>query len=410
MEIKLSEIISPNFIESWRADYTHTYCIEKGGRDSGKSSKHALRMVYNRMSTMTSGACIRRFGNTLHGSVYQDIIWATKKFGVQHLWDFKKSPLAAIYKPTGTKILFKGTEGPEDRIKGLKDEFPIKDCLFDEVADYRQEDDLDVVIDTILRSEMGERYLFLLGYNPPKRKTHWLNKRYNTHSDIPDTFIHHSTVYDNPYAAKQMIERADELKISNNVKWRWRYMGEAIGYGVVPFSNLEFRRITDEEISTFDNIWCGADWGYANNPFAYVRCHYDKVNRILYFIDELVGVKLHNDYIIEWLLEKGYNERTTADSASPKDVQYFKDRGINMVGARKGPGSIESGERWLDSLKAIVIDDRRTPRTSKQFEDIDYAVDAQGNMLARLEDKENDVIDATRYACELLILDRKTIY
>jgi PBSX family phage terminase large subunit len=410
MDIRLSEILLPNFIDSWRADNKFTYCIEKGGRDSGKSSKHALRMVYNRMITDTSGACIRRFATTLHGSVYQDISWAIRRLGVEHLWYLKKSPLEAIYKPKGTKILFRGVEGPDDRIKGMKDKFPIKDCLFDEVADYRCEDDLDVVIDTILRSEIGDRYLFLLGYNPPKRKGSWLNKKYETHIPIPDTFIHHSTVYDNKYAAKQMIDRANALRIENELKWRWRYMGEPIGGGLVPFENLEFRTITDAEYSTFDNIIAGVDWGYANNLFVYLRMHYDHNNKILYFLDEYKGLKLSNDNIIDWILRMGFMERITADSASPKDIAYFKDRGIDIRGAKKGPGSIESGERWLDSLKSIVIDFKRTPLACTQFENIDYDVDSHGEMIARLEDKENDAIDAARYGCEHLMLDRKTIY
>ncbi len=62
---------------------------------------------------------------------------------------------------------------------------------------------------------------------------------------------------------------------------------------------------------------------------------------------------------------------------------------IRIKGAKKGPGSVEYGEKWLDDLEEIVIDPIRTPKTAKEFEDIDYQVDADGNPKAKLEDTNN---------------------
>ena len=71
-----------------------------------------------------------------------------------------------------------------------------------------------------------------------------------------------------------------------------------------------------------------------------------------------------------------------------------------MICAKKGPGSVEFGEKWLDDLEAIVIDPRRTPNAAKEFENIDYQTDKDGNLKPRLEDKDNHIIDAVRYALE----------
>ena len=65
---------------------------------------------------------------------------------------------------------------------------------------------------------------------------------------------------------------------------------------------------------------------------------------------------------------------------------------------KKGPDSVEYGEKWLDDLDAIYIDPDRTPNAAKEFENIDYQTDKDGNPKARLEDKDNHLIDATRYA------------
>ena len=72
--------------------------------------------------------------------------------------------------------------------------------------------------------------------------------------------------------------------------------------------------------------------------------------------------------------------------------------GLRIEGARKGQGSVEYGEKWLDDLEAIVIDPKRCPFTTREFENIDYAVDKDGNPKNRLEDKDNHAIDAIRYA------------
>jgi phage terminase large subunit len=170
---------------------------------------------------------------------------------------------------------------------------------------------------------------------------------------------------------------------------------------VVPFSNLTFRTITDAELASFDNIRQGIDWGYAVDPFAFVRLHYDRTRRRLYFLDEYYGVKISNREAIAHLKKKLYHSvRTIADSAEPKSISELEDQGIRITGAVKGEGSVEYGEKWLDDLAELVIDPSRTPNAAREFENIDYQVGPDGEQRARLEDHDNHLIDATRYACE----------
>ena len=90
----------------------------------------------------------------------------------------------------------------------------------------------------------------------------------------------------------------------------------------------------------------------------------------------------------------------TCDSAEPRSIAELKEYGIQALKAKKGPGSIEFGENWLDDLEAIVIDNKRTPNIAKEYENIDYQTDKDGNIRPKLEDKDNHSIDATRYALE----------
>ncbi|WP_036169417.1 terminase large subunit, partial [Lysinibacillus sphaericus] len=91
-----------------------------------------------------------------------------------------------------------------------------------------------------------------------------------------------------------------------------------------------------------------------------------------------------------------------ADSAEPKSIAELRDelQIPRIYGVKKGPDSVEYGEEWLDDLDFICIDPERTPNIAREFENIDYQTDKDGNPIPRLEDKDNHTIDATRYAFE----------
>lgn len=114
-------------------------------------------------------------------------------------------------------------------------------------------------------------------------------------------------------------------------------------------------------------------------------------------------MKISNRKLAEKLKAKGYqSDRIAADSAEPKSIAELRDeQGIPRIyGVKKGPDSVEYGEEWLDDLDFICIDPLRTPNIAREFENIDYQTDKDGNPIARLEDKDNHTIDATRYAFE----------
>ena len=50
------------------------------------------------------------------------------------------------------------------------------------------------------------------------------------------------------------IIEAENVKKTKPYKYRWEYLGESIGSGVVPFDNLTIREISDYEVSQFDNF------------------------------------------------------------------------------------------------------------------------------------------------------------
>ncbi|KHS56168.1 hypothetical protein QX51_15510 [Terrisporobacter othiniensis] len=405
MHKKISEIINKNFYSFWKATNSdkYLYHVLKGGRASAKSTHIAIWLVLALMKNPVTCLCIRKVAGTLAESVFEQLKEAIDILGVNHLWKIRKSPLKLTYIPRGNSFIFRGADDPA-KIKSIKmSKYPITYLWIEELAEFKTEDEVSTIVNSVLRAELEEglNYKVFYSYNPPKRKQSWVNKKYNTQFISDNTYVHHSTYLENPHISKAFMEEAEEVKNKNEFKYRWEYLGEPIGSGVVPFSNLVFRTITDEEIASFDNIRQGNDFGYATDPMAFVRMHYDSKKRILYFIDEIYGVKMSIRELASKIKSKKYNDYpVTCDSAEPRSIAELKEYGIQALKAKKGPGSIEFGENWLDDLEAIVIDNKRTPNVAKEYENIDYQTDKDGNVRPKLEDKDNHTIDATRYGLE----------
>ena len=401
-QLKISDLLTPKFYplySAWKSNkYTRLVC--KGGRGSAKSTNIALILVVDLMQYPVNTICFRKVGETLRKSVYEQIKWTIKFLGVEEYFEYKLSPLEIIYKERGNKFIFMGVDDPQ-KSKSIKEaQFPVARYWFEELAEFKNEDEVETVLNSIFRGklEKGLIYKGFFSYNPPKMKHNWVNKKYNYSFIENNVYVHHSTYLENPHISEEFIKEAEAVKAKDETKYRLVYMGEPIGNGLVPFPNLEIREIEASEIAGLEKFRNGVDWGYGVDPLAFVRWGYDKKKSIIYALDEYYGVGLKNRNLANYILSKGYDELVMCDSAEPKSIDELKEYDISAWGAKKGAGSVEYGEKWLSDLKAIVIDPKRTPNISREFEMIDYDTDREGNPLPRLCDSNNHTIDATRYA------------
>lgn len=378
MAKKLSEFLPPKFHSVWRAtlnqDILNIVC--KGGRGSGKSSDIAHIVTQLLMRYAVNAVGIRYVDNTLEQSLYEQMKWAIEQQGVSHLFKFNKSPLRITYKPRGNYMIFRGAQNPE-RIKSLKDsKFPFAIGWIEELAEFKNEDEVTTITNSLLRGELddGLFYKFFYSYNPPKRKQSWVNKKYETSFQPKNTFIHHSTYKDNPFISKEFLSEVEAARARNPRRAEWEYDGKAIGSGIVPFDNLriEAGSITDEMVANFDNIRQGLDYGYATDPLAFVRWHYDKKRNCIYAIDELYEVKCSNRRAAQWIKSNKYHYQDIIAEVEPKSNAEMRNEHdiLKIRQVTKGPDSVEYGEKWLDDLDAIYIDPIRTPNIAKEFESI----------------------------------------
>ena len=101
------------------------------------------------------------------------------------------------------------------------------------------------------------------------------------------------------------------------------------------------------------------------------------------------------------------NQGVIADSEDPRTINEFYELGLNVYGAKKGPGSVQHGIKWLQDLEEIVIDPFRCPNAKREFTGYELEKDKNGNFKGSYPDKDNHTIDAVRYSLENEMIQRK---
>ena len=410
--------IAKSFIDVYRSIINREY-IEywlEGGRGSTKSSfagEIIIELLENNPNMCA--IVIRRYTNTLKDSVGAQLEWAVSELNDTYPWlveeyTFKKSPLEAIKEETGQRIYFRGTDDP-GKIKSIK---PPKGMYigiiwYEEFDQIQGMNAVRKINQSIVRG--GEDFIQLYTYNTPASRQHFVNKE----KRIPKKtrLVHLSDYRSVPkeWLGQAFIDEAEFIKETAPTIYENEYLGLETGDGGNVFENLELREITDEEISQFDRLYKGIDWGWYPGPFAYNNMHFDSARRTLYIFDELRCNKTSNEDTWKMLQEKGVtnNDLITADSAENKSIGDYRTYGAFIRGAEKGPGSVEYSMKWLASLNKIVIDPVRCPGTATEFSEYELEKDKDGNVITGYPDKNNHNIDAVRYRIRVNMEEERTI-
>ena len=404
-EIRLSEKIGSAFYDVARDVFRHghTHYDFSGGRGSLKSSTVSILvplLLMQKENRNCHALVLRKVANTIRDSVYAQYMWAIGELGAAAYWDAKVSPMELIYKPTGQKIMFRGADDPM-KIKSIKVPFGyIAITHFEEKDQFAGRAEIRNILQSTMRG--GSKYWNFESYNPPISRDNWANK--DSLEERSDRLCHKSTYLEAPqeWLGEQFLAEAEHLKETNERAYQHEYLGIPTGNGGSVFENLELREITDDEISTFDRIYNGVDWGFFPDPWAFNRCYYDAARRKLYIFYEKTANKKRNEETAQMLLDDGFTREDliTADSAEPKSVADYQKYGLRCVRARKGPGSVERSMQWLQRLESIVIDSKRCPDTAAEFIGYEYERNREGEIISGYPDANNHHIDAVRYSTE----------
>lgn len=392
-----------------------------GGRGSGKSSFVALEVVNQIMkdpSHQCNAIVIRKFANTLRGSVFNQIQWAIDTLGVSEHWKSTVVPLQFIYE-TGQVIRFSGLDDPT-KLKSLK---PTKGYFkilwIEEFSEITGEAELRNLQQSVLRG--GSHFLVFRSFNPPISSANWANQFVEREDNRSLTVRTDYRMIPSEWLGDLFLDEAERLKAINEKAYQHEFLGLPVGNGSEVFPNLEIRTITDEEIQQQGYIYQGLDFGFSSDPFAFVRLAYDRKTDTIYFLDEIYKRGCGNKEIADQIIEKGYHltgkvtgsylssemyeerQLIICDCAEPKSIVDLHDNGLRAIGCHKESGCVQYRIKWLQHRK-IVIDPNRTPESAREFQNYCYVVDRKtGEITSELSDKDNHTIDATAYALDRLI-------
>ena len=405
LKINIANKVGKGYKEFW--NFKGRYRVVKGSRGSKKSTTISMWIIYNMMKyPLSNTLVVRRVFNTHKDSTYTQLKWASNNLGVSHLWKFSKSPLEATYIPTGQKILFRGLDDPMSITSITVEHGHLCWCWFEEAFQVMNEDDFNK-IDMSIRGEMPPGYFkqITLSFNPWSEK-HWLKKRF---FDVKDNDILASTTtYKcNEYLGEDDMQVFEKMKLNNPRRYNIEGLGNwGIAEGLV-YENFEELEFDIEDIKRRNNIKSafGLDFGYTNDPTAFICTLVDLDNKEIYIFDEHYQKAMTNKMISDMIKYKGYSkEMIIADSSEPKSIDDIQRNGIyRILPAKKGKDSILNGIQFIQDFKIYVH-----PKCENTIVELSNYVwsNKEGVNINKPIDEYNHLMDALRYALEPIKLGR----
>ena len=401
-KISIKKLIGNGYNRFWNSK--NFYRTVKGSRGSKKSKTTALNIIHRMMKhPWANTLVVRRYSNTLSQSAYTDLKWAIAQLKVSHLWKTNETLPELTYLPTGQKIIFRGLDNPL-KITSLTVEHGIL-CWawFEEAFEIENEDKFRTVVESIRGSYPADDFFkqITITFNPWSER-HWLKRVFfDEKTQEEDTLALPTTFRVNEWLDEQDRKRYESLYRTNPRRARIVCDGEwGIAEGLV-YENFEVRDFSASEmIEKFQYTFHGLDFGYTQDPTAFISGVVDMNNEVIYIYDEHYEKGMSNKKIAEMLKKKGY-ERTTiiADSAEPKSIDEIKTLGIRRIkAAEKGKDSIMAGIQFIQNFH-IVIHPKCT-NFIMEINNYTFDKDREGNVLNKPIDEFNHLQDAFRYGME----------
>lgn len=389
------------------------YRVVKGSRGSKKSTTTAQDIILKMtMYPLANTLVIRKTFNSHKDSTWTQLKWAAKNLGLEDDWSFSKSPLEATRKSTGQKILFRGLDDPMSITSITVEHGYLCWAWFEEAFQVMNEDDFNKV-DMSIRGQLPDGYYkqITITFNPWSEK-HWLKKRFFDTND-PNILALTTTYECNEWLGPDDRALFEQMKINNPRRYNIEGLGNwGIAEGLV-YENFIEQEFDYMEISKRAGTKAvfGLDFGYTNDPTAFIAAIVDQENKELYIFDEHYQKAMTNEDIANMIKYKGYSkEQIIADSAEPKSIDDIRSKGIYRIkAAAKGKDSILNGIQNIQDYKIIIH-----PKCENFLIEINNYVwsNKNGVVINKPIDDFNHLQDALRYAMEgikksgLVIMDK----
>lgn len=379
-------------------DYSKFIEVWYGGASSGKSHGVVQKVVLKSLLNWRyprKVLWLRKVDRTLKDSIFADVLDCLSRWQLLALCKVNNSD-RTITLPNKAVFLFKGMDDPE-KIKSIKG---LSDVVMEEASEFTLDDFTQLTL-RLREPKHKKRQLFVM-FNPVS-KVNWTYKQwFDPQAEIDTTrvAVHHSTYKDNRFLDEENIRTIENLKKTNPAYYKIYTLGEFATLDKLVFPVFQKQRLHATDLVDIPSYF-GLDFGFVNDPSAFIHVKVDQKNKRLYVLEEYTKKGLLNNEIARVIKQMGYSKEViTADAAEQKSIAELKRDGIARVRpAKKGPDSVIQGISFLQQYQ-LVIDDRCV-KLIEELENYTYQKDRKTNeYINKPVDSYNHCIDAIRYAVE----------
>lgn len=294
-------------------------------------------------------------------------ILQTQKYFIDDKWN--KTDCIYTF-PTGSKIEFFSADQP-GKVRG-----PRRDIIFINECN-------NINYETFSQLEVRTKKTIWLDFNPVSE--FWV---YTDLKDKVDCDFVTLTYKDNEALATSIIQ-AIESRQQNKMWWSVYGLGQlGIAEGKI-YTDWQIIDVLPHE-ARLERY--GLDFGYSSDPTAITAIYRYNDG---YILDEIIYQKgLSNKSIADILINLP-PALVIADSAEPKSIDEIKQYGINILPAKKGPGSIMQGIQYVQGLRISIT--ARSTNGIKEYRNYLWMTDRDGRIINEPQDFLNHFLDSIRY-------------
>lgn len=358
-----------------------------GSAGSAKSYFITQKLILRALGEPIRILVCRRYGTTIRQtcfSLFKDILkkWKLTEYVKINESDFR------IRFPNDSEIIFTGLD-EETKLLSLND----IGTIFVEEA-YEVPMALVEQLNLRMRGRTKNQQI-LMAWNPISKDS-WLYD-FSVVSPPESSIFIHSTYKDNPFLADEYVNSLEELYKRNPAKARIFCDGE---WGVID-EGLVFRNWRVEEFDLQDIVRnncerrAGSDLGFID-PTTIVDSYYDKRHNRIYVASCFYRSGCQLDTVAAEMEKMiGKRAKVYMDSAEPRSIEYFKQKGFNVRPCIKGQGSVRARISFLQNQEIVVhpsctdlirelenfsyVKDKRTDKyTEETTHEYSHAIDGLG--------------------------------
>jgi len=358
-----------------------------GGRGGGKSRTIATALVLQATQRHERVLCGREIQKSIKDSVKRLLDDEIDRLGLRSVFDSTETEIRG---PNDSLFLFSGIKGNANGIKSIEG---ITTFWGEEAQTFSQ-----ASIDTVIPTIRAPNSRLVWSWNPDLETDPIDVLLRGEKGPPPNSIVRQVNYTDNPWFPDVLREAMEFDRQRDYDKYLHIWEGQYR-------RNSEARVFKNWRVEEFDSptnvdYRLGADFGFSIDPSCALRCWVS--GREIYIDHEAWGLGIEIDRLPALFMGIPDAERwpLVADSSRPETISYLRRNGFPLIiPAVKGARSVEEGVEFLKSYDLVIH-----PRCQHLIDELthySWKVDSlTGLVLPLLEDKDNHLIDALRYAVE----------